>query len=58
MYTHKFDKHNNDLNKEFWDSLHNEILKSNEDISKEELLSYVENSFVYSLFLGVCHTRN
>jgi len=56
MYTHKFDKHNNDLNKEFWDSLHNEILKSNEDISKEELLSYVENSFVYSLFFrGMSH---
>lgn len=46
----------NDLNKEFWDSLHAEILKSNRDFSQEDLFSYVEKSFVFSLFFrGTSH---
>lgn len=56
MYMLNIDKHNNDLNKEFWESLHNEILKANEDFTKEDLFSYVEKSFVFSLFFrGTSH---
>lgn len=57
MYTHNISKYNSDLiNKEFWESLHNEILKSNEAFKKEDLFSYVEKSFVYSLFFrGTSH---
>lgn len=47
---------NNELHKEFWDSLHIEILKSNRDFTKEDLFSYVEKSFVFSLFFrGTSH---
>lgn len=56
MHTLNIDKYNKDLNKEFWESLHNEILKSNESFSQEDLLSYVEKSFVFSLFFrGTSH---
>jgi two-component system response regulator YesN len=37
-------------NKEFWDSLHREILKSNLDFESEDLYSYVEKSFMFSMF--------
>lgn len=51
-----YNKYGKDLNKEFWESLHNELLKSNEDTNKEDLFSYVEKSFVYSLFFrGMSH---
>ncbi len=44
------------LNKEFWDSLQSEILKSNKDFSQEDLFSYLERNFMFSLFFrGVSH---
>ncbi|HPU64041.1 MAG TPA: AraC family transcriptional regulator [Mobilitalea sp.] len=50
------DKYYNDLNKEFWESLHNEMLKANEALSQTDLFSYVERSFVFSLFFrGTSH---
>ncbi|CRZ35276.1 two-component system response regulator YesN [Herbinix hemicellulosilytica] len=50
------DKYHNDLNKKFWESLHSEMLKANEDIPITDLFSYVERSFVFSLFFrGTSH---
>lgn len=37
-------------NKEFWDSLHLEILKSNKELSSENIFSFVEKSFMFSMF--------
>jgi two-component system response regulator YesN len=49
-------KTDNELNKEFWDSLHTEIIKSNIELSREHTFSYVEKSFVFSLFFrGTSH---
>lgn len=46
----------NTLNKEFWDSLHTEIIMSKNSMSKEDILSYVEKSFMFSLFFrGTSH---
>ena len=45
-----------DSNKEFWDSLHSEIIKSYKDFSREDIFSYVEKSFMFSLFFrGTSH---
>lgn len=56
MNKHNIDIYNDDLNKEFWDSLHTEILKANRDFSQEDLFSYVEKSFMFSLFFrGTSH---
>lgn len=53
---HNINKYKHDLNKEFWDSLHNEIVKANADFSQDDLFSYVEKSFVFSLlFRGTSH---
>ncbi|TAH65903.1 MAG: AraC family transcriptional regulator, partial [Anaerolineaceae bacterium] len=44
------------LDKEFWDSLHTELLNSKIEYSKEDILSYVEKSFMFSLFFrGTSH---
>lgn len=49
-------KTDNDLNKEFWDSLHAEILNSKKAFSIEDMFSYVEKSFMFSLFFrGTSH---
>jgi two-component system response regulator YesN len=46
----------NNLDKEFWDSLHTELLKSKKEISQEDIFSYVEKSFLCSLFIcGASH---
>lgn len=45
-----------ELNKDFWDSLQAEILKSKKNISIEDIYSYVEKSFMFSLFFrGTSH---
>lgn len=41
---------NSDLDKVFWDNLQNGIIKSNNDFTKEDVFSYVEKSFMFSLF--------
>jgi two-component system response regulator YesN len=44
------------LNKEFWDSLQAEILRSKKAFSIEDIFSYVEKSFMFSLFFrGTSH---
>ena len=43
-------KNDFELDKEFWDSLQIEILKSNNDFTKEDIFSYVEKCFMFSLF--------
>lgn len=49
----KTDSH---INREFWDSLHAEIIKTNKEFSQEDIFSYVEKSFMYSLFFrGTSH---
>ncbi len=49
-------KTDNDLNKEFWDSLQTEILNSKKAFSIEDMFSYVEKSFMFSLFFrGTSH---
>lgn len=49
-------KTDNELNKEFWDSLQTEIIKSNKEFSREDICSYVEKSFMFSLFFrGTSH---
>jgi two-component system response regulator YesN len=49
-------KNNIDLDKEFWDSLHTEIIKANQDFTQKDLFSYLEKSFVFSLFFrGASH---
>lgn len=46
----------NILNKEFWDSLQNEILNSNRIFTKEDLLAFIEQDFMFSMFFrGVSH---
>lgn len=57
MNTYSIDNRtDSDLNKEFWDNLHAEILKSKKDFSQEDIFSYVEKSFMYSLFFrGTSH---
>ena len=42
-------KTDNELNKEFWDSLQAEIFKSKRNISTEDIFSYVEKGFMFSL---------
>lgn len=50
------DKTTSSLNKEFWDSLQTELLKSHKKFSQEDIFSYVEKSFVFSLFFrGTSH---
>lgn len=45
-----------DLSKEFWDSLKTEILNSKKSFSIEDIFSYVEKSFMFSLFFrGTSH---
>ena len=39
-----------DLDKEFWDNLQAGIIKSNNQFTKEDIFSYVEKSFMFSLF--------
>ena len=49
-------KTDNDLNKAFWDSLQSEILNSKKAFSIEDMFSYVEKSFMFSLFFrGTSH---
>lgn len=46
----------NDIDKEFWDSLQTEILNSKKVFSIEDIFSYVEKSFMFSLFFrGTSH---
>lgn len=57
MSTNNIDiKSDNDLNKEFWESLQAEILGSRRSFSKDDIFSYVEKSFMFSLFFrGTSH---
>ncbi|NLO10091.1 MAG: helix-turn-helix transcriptional regulator [Clostridiales bacterium] len=49
-------KTDSDLNKAFWDSLQLEILNSKKAFSVEDISSYVEKSFMFSLFFrGTSH---
>lgn len=49
-------KTGNNLDKEFWDSLQAEILNSKKAVSTEDIFSYVEKSFMFSLFFrGTSH---
>lgn len=49
-------KNDNDIDKEFWDSLQTEILNSKKALSTEDIFSYVEKSFMFSLFFrGTSH---
>lgn len=41
--------------KDFWDSLHLDILTSNQKISQEDYLSFIERSFMFSIFFRGCH---
>lgn len=41
--------------KDFWDSLHLDILTSNRKPSKEDYQSYMERSMMFSLFFRSCH---
>ena len=41
--------------KEFWDSLHLDILTSNQNISQNDYRSFIERSFVFSMFFRGCH---
>lgn len=44
------------FDRQFWDSLHTGILNSSNEFSKEDILSYVEKSFMFSLFCrGASH---
>lgn len=43
-------KNDTELNKEFWDSLQTEILKSNYDFTNEDIFFFVEKNFMFSLF--------
>ena len=49
MNTPKTDKIST-LDKEFWDNLQNDIIKSNNEFTKEDIFSYVEKNFMFSLF--------
>lgn len=40
--------------REFWDSLHSDILTSNQNL-QEDYMSYIVRSFLYSLFYKGCH---
>lgn len=51
MNTYNIDnKRDTDLNKEFWDTLQSEILKSSNAFTTKDIFSYVEKSFMFSLF--------
>lgn len=39
-----------DYDKNFWDNLQADILKSNNEFTKDDIFSYVEKSFMFSLF--------
>ncbi len=41
--------------KDFWDSLHLDILTSNQKISQNDYRSFIERSFVFSMFFRGCH---
>jgi two-component system response regulator YesN len=41
--------------RDFWDSLHLDILTSNQRITHEDYTSFIERSFLYSLFFRDCH---
>ncbi|MDF2485371.1 MAG: hypothetical protein K0R46_1539 [Herbinix sp.] len=41
--------------KDFWDSLHLDILTSNQKIMQEDYRSFIERSFLFSLFFRGCH---
>lgn len=48
--SHIDNKSDTELNKEFWDSLQTEILKSNYNFTSQDIFSYVEKNFMFSLF--------
>lgn len=41
--------------KDFWDSLHLDILASNQKLSRNDYRSFIERSFVFSMFFRGCH---
>jgi two-component system response regulator YesN len=41
--------------RDFWDSLHLDILTANQNITHEDYTSFIERSFLYSLFFRGCH---
>ncbi len=41
--------------KDFWDSLHLDILTSNQKLSKKDYQSFVERSIMFSIFFRSCH---
>lgn len=41
--------------KDFWDSLHLDILTSNQKLSEEDYKSFVERSMMFSIFFRGCH---
>ncbi|NLK99556.1 MAG: helix-turn-helix transcriptional regulator [Clostridiales bacterium] len=47
-------KADNDLDKEFWESLQIDILNSKKAFTIEDIYSYVEKSFMFSLFFRGC----
>lgn len=40
--------------KDFWDSLQMDILTSNQDLTQEDYLSFIERSFIFSIFFRGC----
>jgi two-component system response regulator YesN len=43
-----------DDSRNFWDSLQMDIFISNQTLSKEELMSFIERSFIFSMFFRGC----
>jgi two-component system response regulator YesN len=43
------------LSRDFWNSLQLDILTSNKKITHEDYTSFIERSFIYSLFFRDCH---
>jgi two-component system, response regulator YesN len=41
--------------RDFWDSLHLDILASNRNIMQEDYMALIERSFTYSMFFKGCH---
>lgn len=40
--------------KNFWDSLHNEIIISNQDLNQQDIMSILERNFIFSVYFRGC----
>ncbi len=50
MDTPKMNNQNSSLHKEFWDSLQSEILISNQNLTSEDLIYFIEKNYMFSVF--------